>query len=111
MPESYYKDKFNNYLSSYAHSIAREYWLWNSFLNIYHQDIVTIVNKLNSEYGPKISVDDEKFIVETKFPRTWRYWETWKRQMLNLDSGIPAELVFGNLHKKTFQPSFNYRRW
>ena len=98
-----YESRFNYYMNSKQHALTRDHWLWSNFLKIYRPDIVSIVKKLNSEYGPRFGIDNEKHIVEIKFPKSWAYWEIWKKQMLTFNTSIPAELVFGKLHNKTFQ--------
>ena len=99
-PMENYNDYFDNYLETFVlHNTYKEKWLWNAFLSIYQPDLIALglaIKRSISMYGsyatPEI-MENQKNILEENHPGIWKYWQLWRRHMLDF-RGIPGEFVF-----------------
>jgi len=95
-----YKYYFDNYLNNFDdHRWHKKKWLWDSFLSIYHPELIELglvikrnVGMFNFSPASDILRDQEQ-IVSEKYIKSWRYWNLWKKYMLDFD-GIPGEFLF-----------------
>ena len=92
---------FDNFLTFEGHNKYKEKWLWESFLSIYYPDLLSlglVIKRTINMYGDYASpeiMDNQKAILEFQKPKFWKYWEMWRKYMLDF-KGIPGEFVFSH---------------
>jgi hypothetical protein len=104
MPSIKYQNYFDKYLQNFdLHNIAKERWLWNSFLSIYHPQIIILGMSIKrsigflGSYAEKEIMQNQKDIIELHFSKTWKFWNIWKRHMLEFE-GMPGEFCFCSIY-------------
>ncbi len=97
-------DKYNGYFDDYLerfdlHNKYKERWLWNSFLSIYSPELVALGMEIKRNvnmygvYAIHEIMENQKQIIEFRYPKIWKYWNLWRKHMLDFD-GVPGEFVF-----------------
>lgn len=90
MPSYIYEYRIENYFNNYRHQLAKDAWLWESFMDTYKPQIDEEVKLIAGKLGFLDEV--QKSIIKHEFPKLWKYWIMWKKYMLH--KTIPGELVF-----------------
>lgn len=99
MPEDVFKTYHDEYFNSKQHRTACEKWLLETFLKVHIPELFKFGDRLTTYFGTKIPTDmitkKQKHELLNNFPKKNKYWEMWRRYMLDFD-GTPGELSFIN---------------
>lgn len=90
MNEDAYQSFVNGLLNSSEHQVAREEWLWRSFVKAH------IGQPLLSLYvyeSKKRVINLEQRVVYEHYTDKWRLWRAWRKQLLKSKKVAP-ELIF-----------------
>jgi len=99
MSENAYQTYHDEYFNSKQHRVAREKWLLEAFLKVHLPELVRFASRATTYFGAKIStemiISKQKYELMNSFPKKNKYWEMWRRYMLDFD-GTPGELSLLN---------------
>jgi len=109
MSNEMFEKQFDHYLNDFTfHNHIKEKWLLNSFLNVYHPEIILISLNIkrnlvlfNDTRLNKEIFDCQLYVLEKKYPKSWKYWLMWRKHMLDFE-GIPGEFAFQSLIKTLY---------
>jgi len=80
MPDSTYQKYHNQYFNADCHRLARDKWLFHSFLKIFLPNMFTFGETIRHGYfGTRIPAElitsRQKHEIERNFPKEWKYWK------------------------------------
>jgi hypothetical protein len=94
MPENLYTHYYDNLLSPLTYKVAKQAWLWQSFVRNYHDKLNDLLPPIDFKKPLTLNTISSQMIeVENYKTRMWQYWMIWQNQMLNFPTTVAPEII------------------